>query len=112
MRIIGLQNDHSTYMRKAEVQIAKLREVIRKLQAGEPVDVEKSLGTGDETQEREWEEAMREIENQDFVLDTTQKERAAERKRRAAAEQDASPVNEDATTNETDAKSQKVPGFY
>ena len=112
MRIIGLQNDHNTYMRKAEVQIAKLREVIRKLQAGEPVDVEKSLGTGDEAQEREWEEAMREIENQDFVHDTTQKQRAAERKRRAAAEQDASPVNEETAVKETDPQIQKVPGFY
>lgn len=39
--------------------------MLRALQAGEDVDVEGALGTGIESEEKEWEEAMREIEEEE-----------------------------------------------
>lgn len=45
-------------MRRANVKIAVLKEVIDKLYKGENVDVEGMLGVGDEREERSWEEGM------------------------------------------------------
>ena len=81
-------------MRKAELKIAKLREVIEKLRKGEEVDVEKALGTGDETQELEWEEALREIENEDGIWQANKKKQREAKAKREAEEQEASPVND------------------
>lgn len=58
IRMIALRNDFMNYSRKADAKIELLREVIERLQKGESVDVERMLGTGDETKEREWEEGM------------------------------------------------------
>ena len=81
-------------MRKAEAKIAKLKEVIEKLHKGEEVDVERVLGTGDETQELEWEEALREIESEDRMWQTNKRKRQEAKERQAAAEQEASPIND------------------
>lgn len=54
--MITLKNEYSTFSRKADQKIALLREVLERLKRGEEVDVEKLLGTGDEEQEREWED--------------------------------------------------------
>lgn len=43
-------------MRRSDVRIGLLREVVEKLQKGEEVDVEKVLGTGDAEREAEWEQ--------------------------------------------------------
>ena len=65
IRIIGVQSEYKTFTRRAEIRLEKLREVLRALQAGEEVDVEKELGTGVESEEVEWEAAMREIEEEE-----------------------------------------------
>lgn len=100
MRILQVKNDHKTHMRKADVQIEKLREVVRKLQAGEEVDVEKALGTGVPEEEAAWEEALKEIEKEERVWnENKRKKREAREQRKKEAEeqerlkQDASPVN-------------------
>jgi GTP cyclohydrolase III len=64
---MGVKNEHMAYTRKADLKIQQLREVIGKIQRGEEVDVEKALGTGDEKQEKEWEEAFEELRQQDRV---------------------------------------------
>ncbi|RYP91004.1 hypothetical protein DL770_002834 [Monosporascus sp. CRB-9-2] len=67
IQMIALKKDFSTFTRRAEVRIGLLREVVEKLQRGEEVDVEKTLGSGDEAKENEWEEVLREIERDDIL---------------------------------------------
>ncbi|KAJ8126350.1 hypothetical protein O1611_g7288 [Lasiodiplodia mahajangana] len=67
IQMIALKRDFATFMRRAEVRIGLLREVVEKLQRGEKVDVEKTLGTGDAEKELEWEEVLREIERDDIA---------------------------------------------
>ena len=56
--MIMLRNDFISFSRKAEAKIGLLREVIERVHKGEDVDVEGLLGTGNEEQEREWEEGI------------------------------------------------------
>lgn len=56
IRIIGLQKDFQTQMRRMDAKLELLRRVVEGIQRGEEVDVEKMLGTGDVQKEREWEE--------------------------------------------------------
>lgn len=65
--MIALKRDYATFMRRAEVRIGLLREVVEKLQRGEEVDVEKTLGTGDAEKELQWEEVLRELEQDDIL---------------------------------------------
>lgn len=67
IQMIALKRDFNTFTRRAEVRIGLLREVVEKLQRGEEVDVEKTLGTGDDAKEKEWEEMLREIERDDIL---------------------------------------------
>lgn len=60
--MIALKQEFNSFMRRAEVRIGLLQEVVERLQKGEDVDVEKVLGTGDEAKEKGWEEAIRDIE--------------------------------------------------
>ncbi|KAI0013727.1 hypothetical protein F4779DRAFT_350331 [Xylariaceae sp. FL0662B] len=75
IQMIALRNEFNTFMRRADVRIGLLREVVEKLQRGEEVDVEKALGTGDAEREKEWEEVLREIDRDD-VLKNTKKDKA------------------------------------
>ena len=100
IRIIQTKNEAATYSRKADLQIQKLREVIRKLHAGEDVDVEKALGTGIPEEEQAWEDAIKEIEREERLwTEAKQKKREAlEQETREDAEHErvkfeASPVN-------------------
>ncbi|KAI0115133.1 hypothetical protein F4814DRAFT_308094 [Daldinia grandis] len=70
IQMIALKKDFETFMRRSEVRIGLLREVIEKLQKGEEVDVQKALGTGDVEKEKEWEEVLREIEREDILKNT------------------------------------------
>lgn len=56
IQMISLRNDFLNFSRKADAKVGLLREVIKRVQRGEEVDVEGLLGTGDEEKEREWEE--------------------------------------------------------
>ncbi|RYP50766.1 hypothetical protein DL768_003764 [Monosporascus sp. mg162] len=76
IQMIALKKDFSTFKRRAEVRIGLLREVVEKLQRGEEVDVEKTLGSGDEAKEKEWEEVLREIERDDILKSPRRGEKA------------------------------------
>ncbi|KAJ6004797.1 hypothetical protein N7540_012596 [Penicillium herquei] len=67
IRMLSLKNGYATYTRSVDAKIELLRGVIERIQSGEKVDVEKLLGTGDEGKEREWEEVLREIEQEDSL---------------------------------------------
>ena len=56
INLIALRNDFASFSRKADANIALLKEAIERVKAGEDVDVEKLLGTGDAKREQEWEE--------------------------------------------------------
>lgn len=56
--MLVLRKDFENFSRKAEAKIQLLNEVIQRVKNGEDVDVEKLLGTGDESKEREWEEGL------------------------------------------------------
>jgi hypothetical protein len=119
IRIIQVQNEYTTFVRKADLKIAKLREVVEKLQRGEEVDVEKTLGTGDETQEKEWEEALREIEAEDRVWQTRRQRYRENQRRREEEKREASPVNEgeekaegEPVPSRDEQPTRAQPGFY
>ncbi|KAK5048355.1 hypothetical protein LTR84_006025 [Exophiala bonariae] len=120
IRIMGVQTEFNTYMRKADIKLNKLREVVEKLQKGQEVDVEKALGTGDEIQEQEWEEALAELVAEDQVWQSNRRKAREESERLAAEEQDANPINRAIITDHepsvTIAPSANTPrpgpGFY
>ncbi|KAI9755584.1 MAG: hypothetical protein M4579_004232 [Chaenotheca gracillima] len=56
----GLDSENSSEQVKEKVDL--LREVIRRVQEGEDVDVEGLLGTGDEVKEKEWEKVVEELQ--------------------------------------------------
>ncbi|KAJ5929367.1 hypothetical protein N7454_007215 [Penicillium verhagenii] len=67
IRMLSLKNSYATYTRTTDAKIELLKEVIERIKSGEKIDVEKLLGTGDDAQEREWEEVLREIEQEDTL---------------------------------------------
>ncbi|KAL6248853.1 hypothetical protein RBB50_003916 [Rhinocladiella similis] len=93
IRIMGTKNDFVTFTRRADLKIAQLREVVEKLQKGQDVDVDKVLGTGDEVQELEWEEALRELQEQDRLWQNNARKSREDRERLAREEQDANPIS-------------------
>lgn len=119
IRIITVKNDHATFSRKAELQIDKLREVIQRLQAGEEVDVEKILGTDVPEEEEAWEQALREIENEERIWSKSRAQKREEREARerqreedAREMEDASPVNTVAASTDSSKPPFTSPGFY
>ena len=58
IHFVNLKRTYAISSRQADNKIALLREVIRKVQAGEEVNVEAALGTGDPLAEQEWHDGM------------------------------------------------------
>lgn len=56
IQMISLRKNFDAFMRRSDVRIGLLREVVERVQNGEEVDVEKVLGAGDSEREAEWEE--------------------------------------------------------
>lgn len=56
IQMISLRKSFEAFMRRADVRIGLLREVVERIQDGENVDVEKVLGAGNPERETEWEE--------------------------------------------------------
>ncbi|KAE8382691.1 hypothetical protein BDV26DRAFT_223274 [Aspergillus bertholletiae] len=78
IRMIALKNDYRAYTRTTDAKITLLREVIERVKNGEKVDVERLLGTGDQGKEREWEEILQEIEEEDSLWHQKQKTQESE----------------------------------
>ncbi|KAF2837978.1 hypothetical protein M501DRAFT_936539 [Patellaria atrata CBS 101060] len=64
---IAVKDANMKMSRKAEAKLALLREVVERVQKGEEVDVRGLLGTGLQEEEKEWEEVLREIEEEDAL---------------------------------------------
>lgn len=54
IQILWLKQERAVETRRAEARVGVLREVVRKVQSGEDVDVEGLLGAGREETEKEW----------------------------------------------------------
>ncbi|OKL59354.1 hypothetical protein UA08_05148 [Talaromyces atroroseus] len=67
IQMLVLRKELENYTRRSDAKLRLLAEVIQKVKNGENVDVERLLGTDDETKEREWEEVLREIEDEDSL---------------------------------------------
>ncbi|KAA8911720.1 hypothetical protein FN846DRAFT_390752 [Sphaerosporella brunnea] len=78
---ILLKHEHADFVRKAGNKIVVFREVIERLGRGEDVDVEATLGTGDEKEEKDSEQVLKELEEDDVLWQARklQKEAAAKR---------------------------------
>ena len=76
IQIIALRNEMLSYSRKTEAKLALLREVVQRVKAGEDVDVKRVLGTGDASQEAEWEEVIKELETADALEEGRRKREA------------------------------------
>ncbi|TQV91417.1 hypothetical protein V2A60_008936 [Cordyceps javanica] len=74
IQMIALRNQTSRYMRQASVRLQLLREVVERIQAGEDVDVEKMLGTGEPQKEADWEEVLQAIEREEAMKKSRPKE--------------------------------------
>ncbi|KIW97580.1 uncharacterized protein Z519_01164 [Cladophialophora bantiana CBS 173.52] len=120
IRIMGVKNEFMSFSRRADIKIEKLREVVTRLQNGEEVDVEKILGTGDEKQEREWEEVLEELQREDRVWQSSKKKSREVKERQAKEERDANPVNDiqdkalavDLSPPSPNLAVPRSPGFY
>ncbi|PTU17804.1 hypothetical protein P175DRAFT_0526334 [Aspergillus ochraceoroseus IBT 24754] len=108
IRMIALKNEYAAYTRSTDAKIRLLREVIEKVRAGEKVDVEKLLGTGEEAKEREWDEVLREIEREDSLWHQRQsldarlreaKDKEKEKESEAAAEKKKKKKKKNASEN-------------
>ncbi|KAI9849622.1 MAG: hypothetical protein M1837_002747 [Sclerophora amabilis] len=85
--MIAIRNDSSAFSRQADAKIGLLKEVIERVQRGEVVDVAGLLGTGDKSREREWEDVLREIQEEDALWRKRSKKR---NKESSAASEDSS----------------------
>jgi hypothetical protein len=56
IQMISLKKDFEAFIRRSDVRIGLLREVVERIQRGEKVDVEKVLGSGDAQREQMWED--------------------------------------------------------
>lgn len=70
IQMLVLRKDVENFGRQADAKIRLLNEVIQRVKNGEEVDVEKLLGTGNESKEREWEEGLQ-LQSFFLFLDTT-----------------------------------------
>ncbi|KAL1311739.1 hypothetical protein AAFC00_001833 [Neodothiora populina] len=124
IQMIALRNERLAFTRRTEAKIALLKETIERVRLGEDVDIERILGTGNPESESEWEEVMKEIE-QDDSLWSTRKKRVAKTTEPAAPEdsdpshsetQTKKPVNNESTdaspSSTAQDNSQRRPGFY
>ena len=58
---LALRTSFTNFSRETDAKLERLREVVRRIQNGEDVDVEGMLGTGDPKKEREWEDGMQHL---------------------------------------------------
>lgn len=112
IQMISLRRDYSTYMRRAETKIGVLQEVLEKLQRGEEVDVKKALGTGDAEQEKEWEEALREIVQDQTIRSPKRPDRPKHSSSTTVAQRDEPQPTQAPSTDKPKAATAKYSGFF
>ncbi|KAI4240821.1 MAG: hypothetical protein L6R40_004935 [Gallowayella cf. fulva] len=126
MQLLALRNEFTAFSRRADAKIGLLKEVIERVQKGEDVDVKGLLGTGNPEKEKEWEEVIREVEEEDRLWQAKERRqqkrdaaKAAEGPGERNAEDKTAASNETLTENQhTDTADtppdmrKGLPGFY
>ncbi|PQE05415.1 cell division protein [Rutstroemia sp. NJR-2017a BVV2] len=100
IQMIALRNGFAAFERRADAKIGLLKEVIERIQNGEKVDVSGLLGKGNQKQEEEWEQVLRDIEREEEAWAQTNK-----RKRKIARAE----AKLDKPVDEPDTESKEVP---
>ena len=102
IQILTLKRDQLNHSLRTDAHIAKLREVIGRVQRGEDVDVKKELGTGDEKREKEWEEVMREVAREDEIFARRRRKREEKANQQVRKDSDSEVIgrNEDQSSGE------------
>ncbi|KAL8972078.1 MAG: hypothetical protein Q9183_000733 [Haloplaca sp. 2 TL-2023] len=75
MQMLALRNEFTAFSRRADAKIGLLKEVIERVQRGEEVDVKGLLGTGDPEKENEWEQVIKELEEEDRLWQSNARRR-------------------------------------
>lgn len=104
-------------MRRAEAKMGVLKEVIERVQAGETVDVESVLRTGDAVSEKEWREVLGDIAREEALFRSKKgrrAERAAQKEDSAIAPSQEQDVGREGHVDEGNAKVESLNGarFY
>ncbi|KAI5299109.1 hypothetical protein KEM56_003511 [Ascosphaera pollenicola] len=86
IHLLVLRKEREGFERSSDARIRVLKDMIGRLQRGEDVDVKKVLGTGDEKQEKSWEELIREIEEEEEMWRRRDARAAADAAKREAQE--------------------------
>ncbi|KAG9234259.1 hypothetical protein BJ875DRAFT_504826 [Amylocarpus encephaloides] len=76
IQMIALRNEFTAFSRRSDAKIGLLKEIIGRIKNGETVDVEGLLGTGDAQREKEWEEVLQEIEEEDAMWEQAKSRRS------------------------------------
>lgn len=113
--MIAIRNNFAAFSRRADARISLLREIIERIQKGEEVDVEGLLGTGDAKREKEWEEVLREIEEEDQAWEQSRKPKPKHGRNleesKSAVSQSAH-ISESAKITKEKETSSSLSGFY
>ncbi|KAL8733852.1 MAG: hypothetical protein Q9166_001840 [cf. Caloplaca sp. 2 TL-2023] len=80
MQLLALRNEFTAFSRRADAKIGLLKEVIERIQKGEDVDVKGLLGTGNPEKEKEWEDVIEEIEEEDRLWQANARRRQKKEK--------------------------------
>ncbi|KAI9786077.1 MAG: hypothetical protein M1816_008105 [Peltula sp. TS41687] len=75
IQMIALRTEFTAFSRRADARISLLKEVLDRVQKGEDVDVEGLLGTGDEEREREWEDVIQQIQEEEALYQARKRPR-------------------------------------
>jgi len=109
--MITLRNESATFTRRADAKISLLKEIIERIKNGEDVNVEGLLGTGDAQREKEWEEVLQEIEEEDAAWEESRKRNPKQEESSSSTSQTANmPAKPEEPSKPT--KSKGPTGFY
>ncbi|KAI9727616.1 MAG: hypothetical protein M1834_008056 [Cirrosporium novae-zelandiae] len=115
VNMMGLRREARLYNRKADKKLSLLNEVIGRIQNGEDVDVEGLLGKGDAAKEKEWEEVLKEIEEEDRLWSSWSKKKASEKAEepanKAVSESEIPKLNNTASDRKG-SPTKSLPGFF
>jgi len=113
--MIALRNEFTAFSRRADAKIGLLKEIIGRIQNGEEVDVEGLLGTGDAQKEKEWEEVLQEIEQEDQAWEQSRKSKPKHGRNLEEANAPTKAVTSteaDSQSEEAKQKTKPPVGFY
>ncbi|KAK0623464.1 hypothetical protein B0T14DRAFT_494940 [Immersiella caudata] len=87
VQMIALKKEFATFIRRSDVRIGMLRDVVERIQKGEKVDVEAALGTGVPEREAEWDEVLKELEREEAVRKKKKYQQAHQQAQQLAQQQ-------------------------